>query len=71
MLTVRYVALGNNHNGGQLAFGNDGMLYLSTGDGGGNGDPLNKAQDKKSLRGKILRFRVVDTTGRPRRRRSS
>ena len=60
VLTVRYVALGNNHNGGQLAFGNDGMLYLSTGDGGGNGDPLNKAQDKESLRGKILRFRVVD-----------
>ena len=52
-----------NHYGGQLAFGKDGMLYLSTGDGGGNGDPLNKAQNKSSLRGKILRFRVVGRRG--------
>ena len=48
-----------NHYGGQLAFGNDGMLYLSTGDGGANGDPRNSAQNRGSLLGKVLRFRVV------------
>jgi glucose/arabinose dehydrogenase len=48
-----------NHFGGQLAFGRDGYLYISTGDGGGGGDPLNRAQDKASLGGKILRLRVV------------
>jgi glucose/arabinose dehydrogenase len=59
VLTVRNPDVSPNHYGGQLAFGKDGMLYLSTGDGGGNGDPDNSAQDKSSLRGKILRFRVV------------
>jgi glucose/arabinose dehydrogenase len=48
-----------NHFGGQLAFGRDGYLYISTGDGGGGGDPLARAQDKASLGGKILRLRVV------------
>ena len=43
----------------ELAFGKDGKLYLSTGDGGGNGDPGNNAQDRSDLSGKILRFRVV------------
>ncbi len=48
-----------NHFGGQLAFGRDGYLYLSNGDGGGGGDPGNRAQNKASLGGKILRLRVV------------
>jgi glucose/arabinose dehydrogenase len=68
VLTVHMPTASPNHYGGQLAFGNDGMLYLSTGDGGGAGDPANSAQDKSSLRGKILRFRAVGaraTCGRP------
>jgi len=45
-----------NHNGGQLAFGPDGALYLGLGDGGGQGDPLGNAQNPRSLLGKLLRF---------------
>jgi len=45
-----------NHNGGQLAFGPDGHLYLGTGDGGGGGDPGENAQDPESLLGKLLRI---------------
>ena len=47
-----------NHNGGELHFGNDGNLYLSTGDGGGGGDVPNNAQNTAVLLGKILRFAV-------------
>jgi hypothetical protein len=45
-----------NHNGGQLQFGPDGYLYLSTGDGGGVGDPDGNGQDRESLLGKLLRI---------------
>lgn len=47
----------SNHWGGQLAFGSK-ALYISTGDGGGQNDPGNNAQDKGSLLGKILRIDV-------------
>lgn len=47
-----------NHNGGQLAFGPDGTLYISTGDGGSGGDPFGHSQNRGSLLGKILRIDV-------------
>lgn len=47
-----------NHNGGDLAFGPDGALYASFGDGGGSGDPGENAQDTTNLLGTIVRIDV-------------
>ncbi len=47
-----------NHNGGLVAFGPDGMLYLGTGDGGGAGDQFGNAQCTNVLLGKMLRLDV-------------
>ena len=48
----------NNHNGGQLAFGPDGYLYIGVGDGGSEGDPLKYGQNTHLLLGKLLRIDV-------------
>ncbi len=50
-----------NHNGGMLAFGPDGYLYMSMGDGGSGGDPDNNAQNLHTLLGKLLRLDVTST----------
>lgn len=47
-----------NHNGGQLQFGPDDMLYIGVGDGGGGGDQDNNAQNPATLLGKLLRINV-------------
>jgi len=51
-----------NHNGGMIAFGPDGYLYVGLGDGGGSGDPQGAGQDPGSLLGSILR---LDLEGDP------
>jgi glucose/arabinose dehydrogenase len=51
-----------NHNGGQIKFGPDGMLYIGMGDGGSGGDPRNYAQNSSSRLGKMLRIDVSQAT---------
>jgi glucose/arabinose dehydrogenase len=57
LLTLEHSEFGN-HNGGQLQFGPDGLLYIATGDGGAGGDPNNRAQNVGDPLGKILRIDV-------------
>ena len=52
-----------NHNGGQLTFGPDGLLYIGLGDGGSSGDPQGNGQNANSLHGSILRIDVSGASG--------
>lgn len=52
-----------NHNGGWIDFGPDGHLYIGMGDGGSADDPKNRAQDRSSLLGKMLRLDVSTDKG--------
>lgn len=52
-----------NHNGGDLAFDSVGLLYLSSGDGGGQNDPNDRVQQLSRTEGKVLRFDVSGATG--------
>ncbi len=54
-----------NHNGGLLLFDPSGMLLVGTGDGGGGGDPENRAQNLNDLLGKVLRIDPRPSGGRP------
>jgi glucose/arabinose dehydrogenase len=65
---VRYITQPySNHNGGHMAFGPDGYLYIGMGDGGGGNDPNHYAQSRTSRLGKVLRIDVsvpdTDTIG--------
>ena len=58
VITVQHPSF-TNHYGGQLAFGRTGLLFLSTGDGGGGGDPFDHGQSISTLQGKLLRIKVI------------
>ncbi|MCA2219196.1 PQQ-dependent sugar dehydrogenase [Jidongwangia harbinensis] len=62
LLTQEHAEFGN-HNGGQVAFGRDGYLYWSTGDGGNANDPFKAGQDLGTLLGKIVRIDVNRACG--------
>jgi glucose/arabinose dehydrogenase len=59
VITVSHPHQFSNHMGGQLVFGRSDLLFMSTGDGGGGGDPFNHGQSKDTLQGKILRMQVI------------
>ncbi len=61
LLTVNKFA--TNHNGGNVAFGPDGFLYIGLGDGGGGGDPQENGQNRQRLLGKMLRIDVNSQPG--------
>ncbi len=53
----------SNHNGGSMAFGHDGYLYIGLGDGGSRNDPLSHGQNLNTLMGSLLRIDVDNTEG--------
>lgn len=55
-----------NHNGGQLAFGPDGFLYVGMGDGGSGGDPGNRSQNLSQRLGKLLKINATKRGAQPR-----
>lgn len=64
VVLLTYAQPYSNHNGGKIAFGKDGYLYISAGDGGSGGDPQNNSQNRKELLGKIMRIDVNAKSGR-------
>ncbi|KAA3621778.1 MAG: T9SS C-terminal target domain-containing protein [Flavobacterium sp.] len=60
---IDYIQPFSNHNGGSLAFGPDGYLYIAAGDGGSAGDPGDRAQNTQLLLGKLLRIDVDNPGG--------
>jgi glucose/arabinose dehydrogenase len=54
-----------NHNGGMVAYGKDGLLYVGMGDGGSGDDPENRAQNPASLLGKLLRLDPARPSAKP------
>ena len=64
LFTIEHSEFGN-HNGGQLQFGPDGLLYAGTGDGGSGGDPHGNAQNPNSNLGKLLRIDPTDNAATP------
>ena len=62
LIIINIIQPFNNHNGGDLAFGPDGYLYIATGDGGDSGDPQNNSQNLNILLGKLLRLDVNNSS---------
>lgn len=62
IILLRFNQPFSNHNGGQITFGSDGYLYISSGDGGSGGDPQQNGQNLNNLLGKILRIDVDRTS---------
>lgn len=62
LVILRIQKINTTHNGGLVAFGPDGYLYLATGDDGGTGDPYRNAQNLGRLLAKVLRIDVSNAT---------
>lgn len=63
LVILKYEQPYSNHNGGKVAFGPDGFLYISAGDGGSGGDPQNHGQNRATLLGSIMRIDVDKKEG--------